>query len=339
MYNLIFSASVILILAILLFAGLKQDKNGEKAIILQRFNNIRGFFALEIIIGHVIRYDKSILYPLGKFMIISVAFFFFVSAFGLSYSFRTKDNYLKGFIKKKCCYLMLLIVVAYCLNVFISLFVPVNTGYYAGIQSIIPLLFSKTNWYLWALLFFYFLFYIIFRFTQKHRWLYFFLIVSVLTALLFKAGWPEGWYASSFAFPFGLFYEEYYEKCNDFLYSKKGYGLTLLLVCLGLSSQLLDTNSLVGMVYLRNIMCIAGLLILIYVLHIFEINNRGMRILTKYSTELYLFQFIYLRISEATPWDYKLRMIFVITLTAVTAFFMYRVINKARACMHTETPI
>ena len=39
MYNLIFSASVILILAILLFAGLKQDKNGEKAIILQRFNN------------------------------------------------------------------------------------------------------------------------------------------------------------------------------------------------------------------------------------------------------------------------------------------------------------
>jgi hypothetical protein len=159
--------------------------------------------------------------------------------------------------------------------------------------------------------------------------------VSVLTALLFKAGWPEGWYASSFAFPFGLFYEEYYEKCNDFLYSKKGYGLTLLLVCLGLSSQLLDTNSLVGMVYLRNIMCIAGLLILIYVLHIFEINNRGMRILTKYSTELYLFQFIYLRISEATPWDYKLRMIFVITLTAVTAFFMYRVINKARACMHT----
>ncbi len=108
-----------------------------------------------------------------------------------------------------------------------------------------------------------------------------------------------------------------------------------MLVCLGLSSQLLDTNSLVGMVYLRNIMCIAGLLILIYVLHIFEINNRGMRILTKYSTELYLFQFIYLRISEATPWDYKLRMIFVITLTAVTAFFMYRVINKARACMHT----
>ena len=101
MYNLIFSASVILILAILLFAGLKQDKNGEKAIILQRFNNIRGFFALEIIIGHVIRYDKSILYPLGKFMIISVAFFFFVSAFGLSYSFRTKDNYLKGFIKNR----------------------------------------------------------------------------------------------------------------------------------------------------------------------------------------------------------------------------------------------
>ncbi len=330
MCNLIFSGFVIILLLCILFMGVKADAKSEKTIILQRFNNLRGFFAIEIIIGHVVRYEKTILYALGKFMIISVAFFFFVSAWGLSYSFRVKDNYLKGFLRTKCCYLLGLIIVAYGFNVVVSLLVPVQTGYYMGINSIVPFFLQGTNWYLWVLLFFYILFYLVFRYFQRNRWLYFFVIVAVLTALLFRAGWPQGWYASAFAFPFGLFYEEYYEKCNKLLYSKKGGALTLLLILLGISSQLLGQDSLIGMVYLRNIMCIAGLIILIYVLHIFDFNNRGLQVLTEYSTELYLFQFIYLRISEASQWDYKFRMLFVITLTAVTAFFMHMVINRAR---------
>lgn len=80
-------------------------------------------------------------------------------------------------------------------------------------------------------------------------------------------------------------------------------------------------------------MCIAGVIVLIYVLHIFEMSNRGLRMLTKYSTELYLFQFIYLRISEANQWDYKFRMLFVVGLTAITASFMHLLINKMKVCI------
>lgn len=278
----------------------------------------------------MIRYDKTILYPLGKFMIISVAFFFFVSAFGLSYSFRVKDNYLKGFVRSKCGYLLCLIAVVYIFNVLVSLVVPVHTGYYEGISSIVPLFFKSTNWYLWELCAFYLLFYIVFRFFERYRWFCLFVLLVFLNAYFFKTGWAEGWYASSFAFPFGLFYEENYEKCNHFLGSKKGKAFTVLLTCLGLSSQLLGQESIIGMVYLRNIMCIAGLLILIYVLQFFETDNRALRVLTKYSTELYLFQFIYLRISEVYQWDYKARILFVAGLTGITAFFMHFPIEKIR---------
>ena len=43
---------------------------------LQNLNDMRGIFALEIVLGHVIRHERSLLYPLGKFMICSVAYFF-----------------------------------------------------------------------------------------------------------------------------------------------------------------------------------------------------------------------------------------------------------------------
>ena len=62
------------------------------------FNRLRGFFALEIVVGHVVRYESSLLYPIGKFMIISVAFFFFVSAYGMARSYDAKEDYLHGFL-------------------------------------------------------------------------------------------------------------------------------------------------------------------------------------------------------------------------------------------------
>ena len=58
-----------------------------------------------------------------------------------------------------------------------------------------------------------------------------------------------------------------------YLNSFKGYVTTLVLVILGLGSQWLGEESLVGMVWLRNTICIAGILILVYVCQNFKISN------------------------------------------------------------------
>ncbi|MDD6072586.1 MAG: hypothetical protein PUC12_17515 [Clostridiales bacterium] len=82
-FDIVYVVFILLLFAGVIFCGVKPlpALDGQEA--CQRLNNLRGIFAMEIVVGHVIRDDRTLLYPMGKFMIISVAFFFFVSAFGL----------------------------------------------------------------------------------------------------------------------------------------------------------------------------------------------------------------------------------------------------------------
>jgi hypothetical protein len=319
MVNLIYSGAVLLLFAAILFVGAKRDNTSGRKNLLKRFNLLRGFFAVEIIVGHTIRYESTILYPLGKFMIVSVAFFFFVSAVGMVSSFETKREYLKLFLVKKCCYLFVIALIAYLFNVALSRAVGVKTVYSLGVLQF----FKQTNWYIWEMIAFYVLFYVVFKFAKCGRWQIIASVTIAVSSILFLFGWKEEWYASAFAFPFGIFYGENYEKCNKFLFGKKGILLTAATAVLGTGSLLLGETSLLGMVYLRNVFCIASLIVLIYALSFFEFDNRVLGILTKYSTELYLFQFVYLRISEKCAWDFKIRMLFVLLLTAVTAVIIH----------------
>ncbi len=96
--------------ALLLFKAKRVDAAGDDY--FYRLNALRGFFAAEIVIGHVVRYEKCLLYPLGKMMIISVACFFFVSAYGRARSYARKEGYIKTFPRQKILYLVLLAVTA-----------------------------------------------------------------------------------------------------------------------------------------------------------------------------------------------------------------------------------
>ncbi len=330
MFNLLYSCSILILLLLILCIDIKIERTDQKSDILKRFNSLRGIFAIEIIVGHVIRYENTILYPLGKFMIVSVAFFFFISAFGMVYSFQLKKDYLNGFIVSKCGYLLGIAVVTYLASIVAAWLVPVDIGYWTGIEFVISDFFTETNWYIWELIWFYIMFYVIFRYTHRYRWIYFFIMTMILTTVLFELGWPEKWCASSLAFAFGILYGEHHEKVNGFICSKKGIVVTCFFVLAGLGSLLLGMDSLIGVVYLRNIMCIAVLLILINILGVFKPGNCVLHVLVKYSTELYLFQFIYLRISVGYGWDFKVRMPFVIVMTGMTALVMNPFLTKIK---------
>lgn len=326
--NLLFDAAVYLIFLAICLVGIKVENGEDKKAYLTKLNTLRGIFALEIVVGHVIRFDSTFLYPLGKFMIISVAFFFFVSAFGMACSFERKPNYLDGFLIAKPLYLVCLIVFMYLFNSLVDLLCPMNLGYLDFSQySFFRVFFEETNWYMMEQSLFYVLFYFVYKYVPRYRVAVIAVFAFVFMTTVYLCGSSEGWYASSMAFPMGLLFGECFTKIQGNLKKPYMWAVTVVCAILGLSSLVAGEN-LLGMVYLRNIMCIAGVLIVFYVATYLHVGNAVTRWLGKYSTEIYLFQFVYLKIADQVEWDYKIRIIFVVAATLVTARVMHPIFEQ-----------
>lgn len=323
MTDIIFSIFILAIFFFISFYDTKREFVNGRDDLLIRLNSMRGIFSIEIVIGHVIRYEKTILYPLGKFMIISVGFFFFVSAFGMVKSFQEKENYLKGFLLVKLPYIFSLAIMAFAVNACVDLIYPQELGYCFKRGNLIFHILSVTNWYLWELAIFYIIFYLVYKYLKKYRVLIVSVITFLLISIIFACGWKTGWYASAIAFPAGLAWGEYYSFLTRFLNSKKGKMATMCLTIMGLSSLVYSEKSLVGMVYMKNAMCLAGLCILLYFSMNFVIGNKFSRFLGNYSTEIYLYQFVYLDIMWKMRLDWKIQLIIVVVSTILTACIMH----------------
>lgn len=330
--------SVIVILFLMIGIGKgSYERVCIKEETLSRFNNLRGIFALEVVIGHVIRYERTILYPFGKFMIITVAFFFFVSAFGLIVSYESGGaDYLSGFLLAKPLYLLILAVMIYLYNILLDkFFLIVQDDFSTSVLH--GNFFVDTNWYIWEQILFYFIFYVVFRYCKKKQILIITVCVILAATAAFLFEVPECWYASSFAFPLGLIMGRYYQKLIAFLISWKGCIVTVILIILGLCSLLLPTNNLLGMVWFRNFICIAFIFILIRVLMNFKLGNNSVSsALSRHSTEIYLSQFIYLLVSEAFGWNYKIRLVFVLTFTIASAWILHPLVVKIKAGIYSS---
>lgn len=313
------SVMIYAVLAFLLIYGLQYRRAANEGEYFQSFNSLRGLFAIEIVVGHVIRYEKTWLYPLGKFMLISVAFFFFVSGWGLSRSFHQKKNYLDHFLVRKCGYLFMLSIYAFACRVIAGL-VMGNSGVD---ENILIQYLRKTNWYIWELTFFYVLFYFIYRFVPERLRNILIAVITVIGAnVLFRAGVIQGYYMSAFAFPAGLFFYEYFDAIRSFL--DKGIGKIVILaaVALGMLSSLSGLDSLVGMVYLRNLLCLAFLGIMFIFLTYFRPGNIFLKVLGRYSTGIYIYQFVFLGLDQISQAAWPLRVGLVLGGTLLTAVIM-----------------
>lgn len=319
-----FSLLIYSMFLFLIFFKVRVEQNDREDVYFQRFNCLRGAFALEIVIGHVIRHEQTMLYPLGKFMIISVAFFFFVSGWGLCRSYHQKEHYLDKFLVRKCPYLIVLSLLAFAVRIIVLLV----TRNYDTNQNIVMYYFKSTNWYIWELLVFYILFYLVYRFVLSYRCVIIALVTFGLMTAVFFFGFPQGYYSSSLAFPAGLFFYEYYPAITGFFKKIQGKITVFIMAVLGLSCLLLDSDSLIGMVYLRNVMCLALICIMAYFLTYFCVDNAFLRFLGKHSTEIYLYQFVYLNIVSMQ--NISRRILLVCTLTLVTAILMHPIHSRIR---------
>lgn len=83
----------------------KKDEFNEDFLSLETMKSLRGFAALGVILHHIsqeaVFQQEGILSPFVNAGAYFVAIFFFCSGYGLLKSYDTKENYLKGFIKKR----------------------------------------------------------------------------------------------------------------------------------------------------------------------------------------------------------------------------------------------
>lgn len=301
MYSFIFSLCILLFFALTVFWKVEKNlpQNISRDSYLQNLNNLRGVFALEIVIGHVVRYERTILYPMGKFMICSVAFFFFVSAYGMAVSFEKKKNYVSAhFILSKPIYLLVLSVIVFVTNMGIDAVCTNDLSYFDS-----PVLYTylvKTNWYIWSLIIFYLVFFFSYKYIYKFHILFIGVITVLLSIVMYLIGFSEAWVASSFAFPCGLIVGEYFLTVKRFIFSWKGVLTLIILSFFGLASLLVKTESIISLVFMRNSMCIAVIMILFYSCGFFIFGNHSVaRFLNRYSTGIYLSQFIWLEVTES----------------------------------------
>lgn len=305
--DIILSLLVYVIFLSVFFVGIRKDRSLSRDECYKRLNGLRGIMALEIVIGHVIRYETSYLMPFGKFMLLGVGFFFFVSGWGLCKSFHEKDHYLDSFLRVRFLYLIGVAFIALGVTSLIDILSPIKTDYSTysfEIKIAIRNIFVRTNWYVRELLLLYLVFYFIYKYIKRYRLLVMTISVVMLSAILFELGYVRCWHASILAFPFGLLAYEHYSKLLAFLNTKKGIGAVFGLGVLGLLSLFAKDNNFVAVIITNNALCICLILILVMFFAKYSVDNTAKSFLNRYATELFLFQFIFLAIAEKIGWGY-----------------------------------
>ncbi len=320
--NMAADVFILALFALLLLFKAKRKEASDGDDYFFRLNALRGFFAVEIVVGHVVRYEKSLLYPLGKMMIISVAFFFFVSAYGLARSYDRKEGYIKTFPRQKILYLVLLAVTAFLFSAGLEAVLQSGGKYIPqGAKDVLPRFLGSTNWYIYEAIIFYVLFMVIYSFVPRKARVGVFGITSLIMGIIFfLCGAKQGYYSSVMGFPAGLAFYEYREKILTFMKKPLGMVFCAFLTAAGGAALLLPGDSLLGMVILRNIMNIAAIMLLIYVVSYFSFGNGAMAFLTKISAEIYLFQFPWLDVFKKVPLYGRLAAVLACTVITAAVF-------------------
>ena len=256
-----FPTYVILIaLALLLLLGAKASKIHEwqeEPLGLETSKAIQGFAAVAIIVHHLAQELVEDAGALGFFSELGVLFvgiFFFFSGYGLYTSLKTKENYLKGFLKKRLvtvlipfytCILTFVVAACICGKKFSPLqLLSVLSGW-----SLI----NGHMWYIVEIVILYLVFFIVYRLIKNHTAataiMSVFVIAMIVGSLLLGHGddfscsyWFQGewWYNSTFLFVLGIIFSKHTDGIRKI--ARKGYVIlvpvfALLTVLLGLQTK------------------------------------------------------------------------------------------------------
>ena len=189
-----------------------------------------GFFSVLIVFHHLVqqtgKQDAGMLVILEDFGVGFVGTFFFFSGFGLYESFKTKKDYLKGFLKKR---LPSVLIPFYSINLIFFLFELAHNDKADTKQLILWLtgwnLLNTHMWYIVEIAVLYIIFYLIFRYIKNRRsgiGLLFVCIALLITGSFFLGHGDapfqgEWWYNTTILFPLGVLFSEFKDDITYFM--------------------------------------------------------------------------------------------------------------------------
>ena len=225
---------------------------------------------------------------------LAVACFFFLSGYGLMVQYQKKGNdYLKGFLLKRV--VPLYIVCA----IFILFYwgASVALGESVGLSTVAQsFFFGKTiiskGWYFQAILIWYVLFYLSFRFLKKESRKIVLLFVSFVLyiALCLIMRLESTWYEGCFCVVLGVVWAKNKSKIDDIL--SKRYALCLLFVFILFTvtfvfgnTSILDRNL---QIVFKCVSASAFSILIVMLLRVLKVNFAVTRFLGKISLEIYI---------------------------------------------------
>lgn len=236
----------LVVLLLLLLWGVKRAPKGkffDNFLDLDITKGLQGLTAVAIMLHHLTQkvtnygqIDKGAIAIMNDVGVLLTGIFFFFSGYGLYTSFKNKENYLDGFLKKRLPVVLIPFYMTNTIFLLISLLLryKMTVGEFFLYLSGFVLLNSQM-WYIVEIIILYLAFYIIFRFIKKQKVAFpvmalFILVMTVVTLLrghdkTYASGgaWFKGewWYNSTWTFFIGMLIARYKEPVV--LFAKKHY--------------------------------------------------------------------------------------------------------------------
>lgn len=328
---------------------------------------IQAAAAIGVILHHVTQdvtvYGSKPMGPITAFAQMGILFtsiFFFSSGYGLLLSFRTRENYLDGFLLHR---LPAVIIPFFMANLAYIIFTCISRGriietnkmlrYFFGIYLI-----NGNGWYIIEILVLYLAFYILFRFIKKKDVSLFLLIAFSFLLIMWTknrghedplkgvtSNWfmGEWWYNSTVVFVMGLLFARFKEKITEWI---KNHYKTLLIITVPLfiAAFVVEEIARVRLGYYndynkfswmdnetvtciaQNLLCIVWMFLVILLSLKIKLGNECLKFVSLISTELFLCHGIFVTLfTDEFNVNAFLKYVLVIVCSIPLAYVLARV--------------
>ena len=318
-----------MIIVLVLFRGCSirgKSEYYEEAWSLTQANALRAVAALMIILHHMVQsitqygdIKKGPITEWNSFGILFTSIFFFFSGFGLYKSYKTKEDYLEGFLAKR----LPRIILPFLVTNIIYLMTLFSNDRISEVRHVFTSVFGftliNTNaWFIVDLIILYVAFYLCFKLSKTESGafakLLIFTVIFVFICLLLghdntnvNGHWfmGEWWYNTTLEFMMGMYFARSETKIKDFM--KKRYAILLpLSIALLVSWYILEEYAISAFGYYQEwkyhpgypakmislvtqlILCMLFMFVLLLVNMKTEFKNKALRFLGGISFEVYL---------------------------------------------------
>lgn len=262
----------------------------EEPLRLAVITPLRGILAVEIVLGHTYGYleNNSLLYFNNRIGVWVVGIFFFLSGYGLNYSFHRKKDYLKGFLVKRVGRILFPFVIVCFVNYLLGL-----------CNSFSECMFQ--DWFVTEMTLIYCIWYLAYKcLSEKYAVPIFCFLILTLNILGTHYGIGSRWYGSTACFLLGIVFEKnekiIFSYCGT-RYGRKVGTVSLSFLFGGILFLLHENNLFVNTLMINGTCILLCIIVYLFMMKI-KIGNAMTNFLGCISWQIYVSHRTFLRVYD-----------------------------------------